>query len=127
MSSDYGPSRFGNERENVGAVYGPVNCSPWTKVVCPVCKRTIQVPWGHMDTTHDCTLLCAWCGQTMQPIPPDPSTALVPLVMKTAYELMHDGWQGYFRYCPNSACPYLAANGVGYISKKVEVDILVGR
>jgi hypothetical protein len=103
-----------------------VNVSEFTKIRCPVCNAILWVPRGHNDTTHDCTLLCPYCTQTMLPIPPDPSQTVVPIVPKTAPEFI-ESWRQYFRYCANPSCPYYLSNGVAYMSKKVEVEILVGR
>ena len=130
LSEDYGGRRFGNvvdDPEGIGAIYGPVDASPYTRVICPWCGRDVWVPRGHMDTTHDCSIICPWSGDSMLPIPGDPSTAQVPLIFKHASELVTGGYQTYFRYCPNPNCQYYLDNGVGFISKHVEVDILVGR
>jgi hypothetical protein len=59
-------------------------------------------------------------------IPPDPSQAKVPLVVNNAKEFI-EWWKRYFRYCANLNCSYYQSNGVAYMSRKVEVDILVGR
>jgi siderophore synthetase component len=62
----------------------------------------------------------------MLPIPPDPSQAQVPLVTKNAQELV-EWWKRYFYYCPNPTCWYYQNYGVAFMSRNVEVDILVGR
>jgi len=129
-AEDYGSRRFGNVRNDPGgtnAIYGTVDASAYTKVTCPWCNRTIWVPRGHHDTTHDCSILCPYSGDTMLSIPGDPSTAVVPLLIKHASELVTAGYQTYFTYCPNPQCQYFLDKGVAYMSRRVPVDILVGR
>jgi hypothetical protein len=124
--SEYGWRFVQPGQQVVDSYYGTVNVSPFTKIRCPVCGQILWVPRGHNDTTHDCTLLCPYCSQTMLLIPPDPSQAKVPLVVNNAKEFI-EWWKRYFRYCANLNCSYYQSNGVAYMSRKVEVDILVGR
>jgi ribosomal protein S27E len=111
------------EQQGEGAVYGTVNAAEFTRIECPVCGRVITVFRGQFDVTHDCTIQCPHCDQTMNPIPPDPSQALIPLVVKRATELIMDGWKEYFYYCANAVCPYYLESGTAYMQKQVQVDI----
>jgi hypothetical protein len=113
-------------QQGIDVYYGTVNVSEFTKIRCPVCGQILWVPRGHLDTTHDCTLLCPYCSLTMLPIPGNPALAQVPLVTKDAREMIE--WhKRYFYYCSNPNCWYYQNHGVAFMSRKVEVDILVGR
>lgn len=124
--SGYGWRFVQPRQQGVDAFYGTVNVSEFTKIRCPVCGQLLWVPRGHNDTTHDCTLLCPYCSLTMLPIPGDPSQAQVPLVTKNASEFIE--WhKRFFYYCANPNCYYYQTYKVAYMSRLVEVDILVGR
>lgn len=128
MSYPYGRPRFQDEElPGVDEYYGSINSAPYTRVRCPSCNQIIIVPAGHFDTVHECTIICPWSNNEMLPIPSNPSQAVVPLVFKSGTDVMMDGWQAYFYYCPNPACPYLLQYEVAYIQKRVMTEILVSR
>lgn len=124
--SEYGWRFMDREQQGVTETYGYINASPWTKIRCPVCGAILWIPQGHHDTTHECTLMCPYCSQQMQPIPPEPSKTTVRIVPQTAPEFV-ERFRWYFYYCANPQCWFYQNNGVAYMSRKVVVDILVGR
>jgi hypothetical protein len=126
--SPTGRFRFEEEEKGLGDVYGSYNVAEYTKVRCPVCHQIIWVPRGQFDTTHDCTITCPYDSVRMEPIPADPSAAKVPLIVKSADDMMtKDHYRLYFYYCPSSTCPFLVDNGYAYMQQRVQVDLLVGR
>ena len=123
-----GMGRFAPAKStDIGAAYGPTNAAEVTKVFCPVCHRPIWVPRGQFDTLHNCTIMCPWeANVTMKPIV-NPAQTVPRILPQTATQLIQDGWKRFFYYCPSPKCPYLIANGVAYMQRRVQVDILVGR
>jgi hypothetical protein len=101
-------------------------------IVVHNCGQLVWVPRGHFDTTHDCTILCPYSGDTMYPIPADPSQAKdlggnpIRLLTQAATELV-EWWKRYFRYCPNPTCSYIKQWKVAYMQQRVETEIQVGR
>ena len=115
-----------------GAIFGIENVSDFSVIRCPVCGQLVWVPKGHFDTTHDCTVMCSYCGVQMWYIPADPSIAkgmdgnLITLITNVATEMI-ESWKRYFMYCPNPNCSHYVQTGYAHMQRRVETEIQVGR